>query len=331
MKTLLAAGIYAAGALVLGFSAPSALAEAAGQPKLVEMVIPNAPGGASDALARVLQRVWTEEGLVSAPITALNKPGGGGNLTLAYVEQKAGDHGRLAVTSITHQLNYIIGTSQYKYTDFTPIATLVGDYVAFAVRADSPYKTGQDLVDSLKANPQSVSFANTGIGGLNHIPPLQLARAIGIPGKSLNAPVFSSSGESATAMLGGHVDVAVGSVGNLAKFVESGQARILGVTSAERLPGTLSEFPTWKEQGYDVVFSSWRGFWGAPNLTPEQIAFWDHVISETKKSPIWAEELQKHNWSDEIRTSAETKAEFDRLQAELVDMLTELGLAQNTN
>jgi putative tricarboxylic transport membrane protein len=331
MKTMVAAGIYAAGALVLGFSAPAALAQGAVEPKMVEMVVPNSPGGASDALARVLQRIWVEEGLISAPVTVLNKPGGGGNLTLSYLEQKAGDHGPLAVTSITHQLNYIIGTSQSKYTDFTPIATLVGDYVAFAVRADSPYQTGQDLVDAVKADPQSVSFANTGIGGLNHIPPLQLARAIGVPGKSLNAPVFSSSGDSATAMLGGHVDVAVGSVGNLAKFVEAGQARILGITAPERLPGTLSNLPTWKEQGFDVVFSSWRGFWGAPDLTPEQIAFWDHIIAETKKSPIWAAELEKHSWSDEIRTAAETRAEFDRLQADLVDMLTELGLAQNTD
>lgn len=330
MKAILAAGIYAAGALVLSFSGTAALAQA-GDPEMVELVVPNSPGGASDALARVLQRIWIEEELISAPVTVLNKPGGSGNITLAYLKQKAGDHGPLAVTSITHQLNYIIGTSEFKYADFTPIATLVGDYVAFAVRTDSPYKTGQDLVDAVKADPQSVSFAITGIGGLNHIPPLLLARAAGVPGKSLNTPVFSSSGESATAMLGGHVDVAVGSVGNLAKFTEAGQARILGITAPDRLPGDLSELPTWKEQGFDVVFSSWRGLWGAPDLTPEQTAFWDEIIAATQKSPIWAAELKKHNWSDEIRTAAETKKEFDRIQADLVPMLIELGLAKNAD
>src|SRR3546814_8944661 len=132
-------------------------------------------------------------------------------------------------------------------------------------------------------------------------------------------------------MLGGHVDVAVGSVGNLAKFVEAGQARIVGITAPERLPGELSELPTWKEPDFDVVFSSWRGLWGAPDLTPEQIAFWDEIIAATQKSPIWAAELEKHSWCDAIRTAAETREEFTRIQAELVHIQPEFSIHTNAD
>lgn len=319
------------GAIMLGFGSPTAIAQQAGEPGAVELVVPNSPGGAADAIARVAQHIWSEEKLVSAPSVVLNKPGGGGNVTLAYLERNAGNGGMLAVTSITHQLNYIIGTSTYKYSDFTPIAMLVGDYVAFTVAANSPYKTAQDLVDALEKDPQSVSIAITGIGGLNHIPALQLARSIGINGKTLKTPVFNSSGDSATAMLGRHVDVALGSVGNMMGYVESGQARILAITAPERLPGKLADIPTWKELGRDVVFSAWRGLWGPKDMTPEQIAYWDSVMAGTAKSPIWQSELEKNTWTNKIMTAAETRKELDEVQADLVALLSDLGLARQTD
>lgn len=331
MKIGLMTAVAGMGAIILGFSGTAALAQQAGEPTAVELVVPNSPGGAADAVARVMQRIWSEEGLVSAPTVVLNKPGGGGNVTLAYLDRKAGDGGTLAITSISHQLNYIVGTSEYKYSDFTPIALLVGDYVAFAVGMDSPYQTAQDLVDALKKDPQSVSIAITGIGGLNHIPALQLARALGVNGKALKTPVFDSSGESATAMMGGHVDVALGSVGNMVGYAESGQARILAITAPERLPGKLADIPTWTELGQDVVFSSWRGLWGPKDMTPEQIAFWDKTIAESGKSANWQRELENNTWTDQIMTAAETRQELDKLQGELVPMLVELGLAKKTD
>jgi putative tricarboxylic transport membrane protein len=318
-------------AICLGLTAPAAIAQQAGEPDSVELVVPNSPGGAADTIARVMQRNWSEGKLVSAPSVVINKPGGGGNVTLSYLEQRPGNGGTLAVTSITHQLNYIVGTSDYKYSDFTPIAMLVGDYVGFAVKSDSAIKTGQDLVDALKADPQSVSIAITGIGGLNHIPALQLARAIGVDGKKLKTPVFDSTGDSATALMGGHVDVVIGSAGNLSGHAESGNIRILAVTSPERLGGKLADVPTWKELGHDVVFSSWRGLWGPKDMTPEQIAFWDNTIAESGKAPDWQKELENNTWTDAIMTAAETRAELDRLQKELVSLLTDLGLAKRTD
>jgi putative tricarboxylic transport membrane protein len=331
-EEVMKSGIWGAlfGATAAIWSLPAA-AQQAGEPSSVELVVPNSPGGAADTIARVIQRGLVEEKAVTAPSVVLNKPGGGGNVTLAYVEQKAGNGGVLAVTSITHQLNYIVGTSDYRYSDFTPIAMLVGDYVGFAVKADSPFKTAQDLVDALKKDPQSVSIAITGIGGLNHIPALQLARSLGIDGRKLKTPVFDSTGDSATALMGGHVDVVVGSAGNLAGHAESGQIRILAVSSPERLPGKLADIPTWKELGQDVIFSSWRGLWGPKDMTPEQIAFWDKAVAQATKSAEWKAELEKNVWTDNVMTAAETRAELDSLQKELVSLLTDLGLAKKTD
>lgn len=315
----------AAVAICLGVTQPGQAQEAA--PSSIELVVPNSPGGSADTIARMLQQSLVQSGLTTAPSVVLNKPGGGGNVTLSYVDQHPGDNGVVAITSITHQLNYIVGTSEYTYTDFTPLAMLVDDSVGFAVQADSPLQTAQDLVDALRADPQSVSIAITAIGGLNHIPALQLARAIGIDGRALKTPVFDSSGDSTTALMGGHVDVVIGSAASLLGYAESGLIRILAVTSAERIEG-MNDVPTWTELGYDVVFNSWRGIWGPKDLTPEQIAFWDRVIAAAGETPEWQEQLANNAWGDGIKNAAETRAVLDDLQVELVALLTELGIAQ---
>src|SRR5688572_14905881 len=77
----------------------------------VEIVVPNAPGGGNDAVARMMQRIWQEKRLVSASGVVVNRPGGGGNTTLNYLAQKPGDPQTMAVVSVTQQLNYIVGTS----------------------------------------------------------------------------------------------------------------------------------------------------------------------------------------------------------------------------
>jgi putative tricarboxylic transport membrane protein len=331
MKAFLrAAFVGAAAALTCSIGTQAVQAQDVKQPSRVELVVPNSPGGAADTIARVLQHSLVEGKLVTSPTVVLNKPGGGGDVTLSYLSQKAGRGGELAVVSATHQLNYIVGTSNYKYSQFTPIAMLVQDYVGFAVKADSPLKTAQDLVDALKKDPKSISIAITGFGGINHIPALQLAHAIGIDGKLLKTPVFDSTGDSSTALMGGHVDVVVGSAGNLADHASSGLIRILAVSSPERLPD-LPNIPTWKELGVDVVFGSWRGLWGPKDMKPEEIAFWDKTIAEATKSKEWQAQLKNNVWAADVLNAADTRKMLDDQEKELVMLLSNLGLAKKTD
>src|SRR5688572_3228307 len=189
-----------AGALVLhaGFTAAAEWKPAS----QVEIVVPNAPGGGNDAVGRLMQRIWQERKLVASPAVVVNKPGGGGNVTLNYLAQKPGDPHVMAVVSITQQLNYIVGTSPHRHRDFTPLAVMIGDFIGFAVRADSPITSGKDLMDRLRKDPASVSAGVTALGGNNHIAYVMAARSAGIDTRRLKTPVFQSSGESVTALLG---------------------------------------------------------------------------------------------------------------------------------
>jgi putative tricarboxylic transport membrane protein len=297
----------------------------------VEIVVPNAPGGGNDVVGRLLQKVWQDRRLVATPSVVVNKPGGGGNVTLNYLTQKAGDPHVMAVVSITQQLNYIAGMSAQRHRDFTPLAVMIADFIGFAVRADSPIVTGKDLLDRLKKDPGALSAGVTAIGGNNHIAYVMAARSAGIDTRKLKTPVFQSSGESVTALLGGHIDVHIGSVGPLAKQLEAGRVRIVAVTSEQRLGGSFATIPTWKEQGVAGTFNTWRGFWAPRGLSAEQIAYWDDVLERVSREPSWREALQNNHWQSDYRNSRDTMRYLDQLHAELRDVLKELGLAKRVD
>ena len=294
----------------------------------VEMVIPNSPGGGNDAVGRLLQKIVQERRLSPTTVSVVNKPAGGGSATLSYLGQKVNDPQILAVVSITQQLNYITGTQVQRYRDFTPLATMIGDFIGFAVRADSPITSGKDLFERLKKDPAALSAGITAIGGNNHVAYVMAARSAGIDTRRLKTPVFQSSGDSVSALLGGHIDLHIGSVGPLAKQLEAGRVRILAVTSDQRLPGPLAPIPTWKEQGIAGTFNTWRGIWAPKGLSAEQIAYWDDVLERISRDPQWKENLAANQWESDYRNSRDTLRYLDAMHVELRDVLKELGLAK---
>jgi len=294
----------------------------------VEIVVPNSPGGGNDAVARLMQKIVQDRRLVPTPVVVVNKPAGGGSATLSYLGQKLNDPHTLAVVSITQQLTYIGGTTAQGYRDFTPLATMIGDFIGFAVRADSPITSGKDLIERLKKDPAALTTGVTALGGNNHIALVMAARSAGVDTRKLKTPVFQSSGDSVTALLGGHIDVHAGSVGPLAKQLEAGRIRIVAVTSEQRLAGALAAIPTWKEQGIAGTFNTWRGIWAPKGLSADQIAYWDDALEKLSRDPQWKENLAANQWESDYRNSRDTRRYLDGLHAELRDVLKELGLAK---
>lgn len=174
--------------------------------KNVEIVVGSAPGGSNDKTARTVERILTANKLIGTSLTVVNKPGGGGNIMLNYLSQHPADGHYLMVGTPSLLTNHITGSSKMHYSDFTPIASLFNDYVVFAVNADSPIKTGKDLIERLKKDPRSITvgFA-TALGSHNHIAAGLLMKATGGNAKDLKAVAFKGSAEAITTLLGGHM------------------------------------------------------------------------------------------------------------------------------
>ncbi|HXF66505.1 MAG TPA: tripartite tricarboxylate transporter substrate binding protein [Burkholderiales bacterium] len=318
----------AAASCALAIAATAAHAQWLPQ-KGVEIVAMSGPGGANDVIARAIQRHLQQLRLVGVPITVSNRPGAGGVIAWNYLNQHAGEGTLLSVSPINLLTEHIAGASPITWTDVTPIALLFSEYVAFSVRPDSALKDGGDLVRRLKGDPGSVTFAvAAALGGANHIATALAMKAAGVDIRRLKFVVFSSGAQSLAAVMGGHVDVAVNPVSGAAPQMQAGRVRVVAVSSPQRLPGTVSPVPTWKEQGVDAVFSSFRGVIGPKGMTPEQVAYWEGVLAKMARSEEWKREMERNYWESSFAGAAEAARflarEYERLRA----VLGELGLAR---
>lgn len=318
-------------ALMVSLAALPALAQHSWRPERnVEIVVPSAPGGSNDTTARTVERIIREKKLLDVTFTVVNKPGGGNTITMAYVNQHAGDGHYLMIGTPTILTNHIIGASPLDYTDFTPIASLFNERIVFAVKADSAIANGRDLAARLQKDPKAVSIGfATAIGSHNHIAAGLLAKAIGADVRGLKVIAFKGSSEAITALLGGHIDLVTTAAGNAGEHIAAGKLRVLGVAANARLPGPFAAVPTWKEQGINVVFGGWRSIMGPKGLTPPQIAFWEKIFSQVVAAPEWKRDLERNYWSNDFALSERFKTDLKREYADMKAVLTDIGLARN--
>ncbi len=297
--------------------------------KNVELVVPFAPGAGVDVAARTIHSIWTAKRLVEQSSVVVNKGGGGGNVGLMYVTQHAGDPHYLVVGSTTLLTNQIVGVSALSHADFTPVAVILSEHIVFSVRADSPIKSGADLLQRLQKDPQSLSISiGSAPGNINHIAMARVAKGAGIDPKRLKVVVFGSAGEGMTALLGGHVDVSVSTLGVNVPQVEAGKLRALGIAAARRLGGVMAQVPTWKEQGIAAEIGYWRGLFAPKGIAAEHVAYWEDVLANVSKSEEWQAMAGKSFWDASFKGSRDMRTFIGADYATFRTILTDLGMAK---
>jgi putative tricarboxylic transport membrane protein len=324
---LLVSWIFAAASIAQSATTSS------GQPwsptKNVEIIVSSVPGGSNDNTGRQIEKALNDLKLVPTSTSIVGKPGGGGNIAMAYTNQHAGDGHYVMVATSSINSNHIIGASKLTYNDFTPIASLVNDYVVFAVKADGALKNGKDLMAQFKAKPQAVAmgFANT-FGGSRHIAAGLLMKAIGGNARDLKTVVFKGSSEAISALLGGHLEMVIIGAGNAVAHVQSGRMRVLAVTAPKRLTGALSSVPTWRELGADVVSGSWRGVMGPKDMPAAQLAFWENAMRLVSQNAGWKADLERNYWSEDFAVGAQFRKDLETDYVDTKKVLVDIGLAK---
>ncbi|MCR4425931.1 MAG: tripartite tricarboxylate transporter substrate binding protein [Firmicutes bacterium] len=293
----------------------------------IEIIAPANPGGGWDMIARIMQRTLTEGKLVDRPIIITNRPGGGGATGWTYLNRHQGSGHYLAVNSSLLLLNNLLGSSDLTYKDFTVLANLETEWETVVVSADSPYKTGKEFFEALKANPSKMPIGvGPALGNDDHLQFLMLAKAYGIPAKSIKFVVYpGAGGEQIPALLGGHVKALTIGLGEVLEQHKAGKMRILGISSEERLE-VLPDVPTWKEQGIDLVFAHWRGVMGPKGMTPEQVSYWEEVLSKMVQHPLWAEQLKNMEQYPFYMNAKEYEKYLGEQTEAMRSLLAEVGL-----
>jgi len=291
----------------------------------VELTIPTTPGGSNEIAGRLVQKMWTELKLLPVQSTVVNRSGGEHIVAYTYISQRTGDPYSIGLMSTPMLVNPIQGRTQLTHNDVQPIAYLITEPMVAVVRADSPIKTGKELVDALSKNPASYSIALTSTGHRVSIG-LPLHKA-GVNIKSVRMPAFKGGGETTTAVLGGHADVQITSVSTSVPHVTSGHMRVIAISSSKRLGGVMATVPTWQELGFQSS-GSWKAIMAPKGITPAQIAFWEEVMRKSAASDEIRQYAEQNQWLLEFKGAAETKKWLDEEYEALKVIMTELGLAK---
>lgn len=297
----------------------------------VEIIVPSAPGGGLDVTARAIQAVIQQSRLMDEATVVVNKPGGSTALGVVYLNEHPGEGEYVCVQAPPMLSNAIVGLSDIDIEDVTPLGLLFQEDIIFSVKGDSRFTNGTDVVKALLADPQSVTIGiSSALGAHSHLAAALLMKAAGGDPSKLKIVVFGSGSEAATAVLGGHIDVAVTPASSVLGHKAAGTLRIIGVPSEKRGTGEMADVPTWKEQGIDYAFGNWRFVLGPKDMTPQQVVFWDDVLSKVVKTPEWEKLAATNGWTPDYRSSAELRDFLIKQREGLKSILGDLGMAPKT-
>jgi tripartite-type tricarboxylate transporter receptor subunit TctC len=235
--------------------------------KPVTVVVPQAPGGANDAIARIVAQKLTEQ--TGQQFIVDNRPGAGGNIgTAAAAKAKPDGYTLLLTVNSAH----VINPSLYKSPGFdpvkdfepiTPVAT--AGYVLVANNAFPP-KNVAELIAAAKAKPGKIAIASAGNGTLNHLIGEMLGKAAGI--ELMHVP-YKGASAAVTDLVGGQVQVSVQSLPSSLSFIKSGKLKVLGVVNEKRV-AALPDVPTIGETVKGFGSTPWYGLF-APAGTPKPL------------------------------------------------------------
>lgn len=277
-------GLAFAGALAAG-------AALAFEPESTECIAPANPGGGWDFTCRQVGKTMQDLGLVPGTMQVSNVAGGGGGVAFAQVVNKRNDDNNLIVAASTATATRLAqGAFPGNTMDQVRWLGSVGtDYGIIAVAASSPLTTLPELMEQVKTDPSSVSFAGgSAVGGWDHLKVLIAAEAAGIDdARSIKYVAFDGGGEAVTQLLAGSVQAFTGDASEAKGFVDSGDIKVLAVLAPERLEGGFADFPTAKEQGLDAIGANWRGFYAPGGMSDDAYQYWVDAIAKTYASDEW--------------------------------------------
>lgn len=276
--------------------------------RIGRIVVPFAPGGVQDILARSMS---TELGVaLSQTVIVENRPGAGGTVGTGYVAKSVPDGSTMVLGAASHN---IAGTLYTKLAydpqkDFAPMAHIgTADYVLM-VHPDVPARTAAEYIRHAKANPGKLNYATAGVGSATH---LSMAYFNGMAGIDVVHIPLKATGEAINEVISGRAQAVIAaSIGALA-FAKDSRIRLIGVTSPKRSK-YLSEVPAIAESGLPgYQFDSWFGLLGPAGTPPAETARVNAAVARLLKDPVILERLDKQG----IEPLAMSSADFGKLLA----------------
>ena len=292
--------------------------------KPVRIIVPFAPGGGSDFIARFMAQRLTES--MGGQVIVENKPGAGGVLGIEQGVKAAPDGYTLTLIASS----YTVNPSVYKLnfdpvTDITPIIQMSQGPLLVVVTPSVPVKTTKELIALAKSKPGQVTFASSGQGSVIHLA-TELFNTMA--GTKMNHIPYKGTGPALTDTLSGQTNVFFSSAANAMPHIKAGKLRAVAVTTSKRIPA-LPEVPTVAESGvagYDVIL--WHGLIGPKGLPRAVVDRINSEVTKTLKLKETAEQLQNDGVSPAGGTPEQFAAQIKKEIGIWRKVATDAGVKQ---
>ena len=292
----------------------------------LHLLIPGGVGGGWDTTARGIGAALSTSGLVDV-VSFENISGGGGSKAMAYlIETAERQHSTLMISSTPIILNALKGIFPQSYKDLVPVATAIADYGAFVVKVDSPYQNWQQMLDDYRLDPRNVKVAGGSVrGSMDHLVAVLAFKKSGVDAQQLRYIPYNAGAKAMVGLLSEETDMLSTGLSEAIALAEQGEVRILAMTAPQRV-AYAPTVPTLVEQSVEVEFTNWRGFFAAPGVPEERLAYYHNLLSSMYKTAEWEEIRQRRGWSNLSITGADFVDFLAGQELELAQVMVDLGM-----
>ena len=302
IRALLSAAVLA---LAVG---PAIAAQAAQWPvRPVRFIVPFPPGGTVDPLARLLGSRLSAT--LGQQFVVDNRPGGSGSIGTAMAAKAAPDGYTYVFVFDTHAVNpaLIPNLPFDTLKDLAPVMLVGTAPMAVAMSPGKPYKTFADVIRMAKAKPASITYGSVGAGSLGHLTMTLLQEAGAF---KLNHVPYKGGGPMTADMLGGHVEMGIGSVALLAPQVSAGKLRAIAVTGDKR-SHAMPDVPALAQQGFPGLSAlAWWGIFAPAAVPKETLARFHEELVKTLNQPDLRKQLTEQLGMDLVVSDASALQKF---------------------
>jgi putative tricarboxylic transport membrane protein len=214
--------------------------------------------------------------------------------------------------------------SKLTITTANAVAGIMREAEAFVVPTSSKYKTINDLMTDIKANPKGVAIGGGNYGGVDHVTVATLAATIGVKATDLNYIPYSGGGTLVPDVIGGRVAVGIAGTSEFASYVAAGKMRVLAVTSPKTLKAIKGK--TLVQQGVDLTFGNWRGILAPADLPAADLLNTLKVIDALHSTQSWKDTLVAKSWIDEYRAGDAFSKWIKTENTAIINVLTDFKL-----
>jgi putative tricarboxylic transport membrane protein len=221
-------------------------------------------------------------------------------LGLGYFYDQKNRKDMLLITGFAMPGGLATNGSKLSITTAGAVAGVMREAEAFVVPTSSKYKSINDLLTDIKANPKAVAIGGGNYGGVDHVTVATLAETIGVKALDLNYIPYSGGGTLVPDVISGRVAVGISGTSEFASYVAAGKMRVLAVTSPKKLKAIKGK--TLIEQGVDLTFGNWRGILAPADLSAADLLNTTKVIDALHSTKSWKDTLVAKSWIDEYRS-----------------------------